>query len=383
MKRVALIIPMLQPYRVTFYEKLIESTKTEYQWCIFHGVKNFDDGRPEFKGYVTFEHVPFSTSILKFGPLSVVIQKKLFVGLKKFNPDIIIINANVGELNNRRISLWAKRRARKLIFWVCSWDSGKSRGIWRTLKRFLTKIYYRRADRFIAYSTHAERFIKSFSIPSSSISIAYNGLDLDELKKDEIEIVTTASRLRKELSLVHTDIVFLYVGGLISTKAPLLLVDAFVKLSKKHSNIYLWIIGDGPLQEQVKLNIFPQKAITYFGRITEGVDRYFNAADWFVLPGSGGLALNQAMFWETPCISGFADGTEEDLVLDEISGYRFSNEELNSLINAMEKAIKTSPEKYSKMQQFSKYLIEERSNTNSMLQVFITAISQSTKSDTL
>jgi glycosyltransferase involved in cell wall biosynthesis len=110
--------------------------------------------------------------------------------------------------------------------------------------------------------------------------------------------------------------------------------------------------------------------VIYLGRIIDGVDPYFAAADCFVLPGIGGLALNQAMFWRKTCIVSEADGTENDLVIESETGFRFEKDNLQSLTNAMERRFKSSPSEIEEMSAKSREFIETKSNVNSMVQVF-------------
>jgi glycosyltransferase involved in cell wall biosynthesis len=46
----------------------------------------------------------------------------------------------------------------------------------------------------------------------------------------------------------------------------------------------------------------------------------FIASDIFILPGSGGLAVHQAMSYGKPVIVSFGDGTEADLVREGVNG---------------------------------------------------------------
>ncbi len=62
MKKIALITPMLQPYRITFYEKLAFANP-EYEFRIFHGVSSKESGRPNYQGETKFQNTG------KFGSL--------------------------------------------------------------------------------------------------------------------------------------------------------------------------------------------------------------------------------------------------------------------------------------------------------------------------
>jgi glycosyltransferase involved in cell wall biosynthesis len=55
--------------------------------------------------------------------------------------------------------------------------------------------------------------------------------------------------------------------------------------------------------------------------VINGVGRFFDAADIFVLPGTGGLAINEAMAHGLPVVTARADGSAEDLVTDGVNGY--------------------------------------------------------------
>ncbi|MFX7690329.1 glycosyltransferase family 4 protein, partial [Acinetobacter baumannii] len=62
--------------------------------------------------------------------------------------------------------------------------------------------------------------------------------------------------------------------------------------------------------------------VVFTGAIVEGVGPYFDAAEVYLLPGTGGLGINEAMAHSLPIISGFADGSADDLVVDGENGYR-------------------------------------------------------------
>ena len=51
----------------------------------------------------------------------------------------------------------------------------------------------------------------------------------------------------------------------------------------------------------------------------------------YVLPGTGGLGLNEAMAHGLPMIAGYADGSADDLVVDGETGYRLRSESAGEL----------------------------------------------------
>lgn len=374
MKKIAYITPMIAPYRVSFFEKLVNQTKDELEWMFFSGIKNKDDGRPAYKGEVGIPNSTYVLSERKIGPWTLAYSEDLLKKIIEFNPDIITMYGNAGAIVNWKIANWAKKNGKKIILWVCSWDSGRSKSLFKDIKRMLTKFYYSKADFFICYSSHAELFLTNLGFPRKMINIAYNGLDIDDVVSNKESIISNGAKLREENQIQKNEKLFLYVGGLIKEKKIIELIRAFKKLNFKYNNTKLWIIGDGPLRNQVKESIKDCENIKYWGRITDGVDDYFAACDWFVLPGCGGLALNQAMLLGKPCICDRADGTEMDLIFDGISGYRFDSEDVNNLEFTMKKALNTQANMYEQMSDISFKLIIRRSNVDNMVNVYLDSV---------
>ena len=370
MKKIALITPMLQPYRISFYEKL-SNMEEGYQWKIFHGVPQAEDGRPNYKEETNFDEEGFSEHRYFLGPFKIINNKGLFSAIKRFNPDLLIIQGITGDISNRRSISWASRKGKKIIVWSSGWDPGLAKGFLLSFKNRLVSTFYKKGDLHLTYSTAGNNYVESMGVSPQSVITAYNGIELDHLHAAEDKVLAQSKKFIKELNLSqHTT--FLYVGGLIKEKRVDLLLEAFKSLREKDYKIKLIIVGDGPLREQVQqiINEMGDPNVIYLGRIIDGVDPYFAAADCFVLPGIGGLALNQAMFWGTTCIVSEADGTENDLVIESETGFRFEKDNLQSLSNAMERRFKSSPSEVEEMSAKSREFIETKSNVNSMVQVF-------------
>jgi glycosyltransferase involved in cell wall biosynthesis len=372
-KRIAFIVPMLAPYRVTFYEKLFNNSDNE--WWLFHGTKKEEDGRPQYNQTVSFKNISFNFGFFKIGPFELYYHSGLNKKVKSFNPEIIIIYGNPGVISNILLMKWAKKQKIKVILWVCSWDSGTLQGVSKRFKRIVSQFYYFKADAFITYGTHAKTFLINLGIQAEKIRIAFNGIETDNILINKNKILNEAKSIRLKYAK-SDDLIFIYVGGLIVSKKILELIDQFNFLNRRYSNIKLWIIGDGTLRNivQLKLEKLANENIKYFGRIINDVDNYFAASDCLVLPGAGGLALNQAMFWMKPCICSIADGTEEDLVFDGDTGFYFERNNWIDLQNTMERFIKTPEVKRREMGEKGHDLIINQSNVNNMVEIFKEAV---------
>jgi glycosyltransferase involved in cell wall biosynthesis len=72
------------------------------------------------------------------------------------------------------------------------------------------------------------------------------------------------------------------------------------------------------------------------------LEPYFAAADLFILPGTGGLAVQQAMAHSLPVIVGQADGTQAELVRPE-NGWLLADESQRALTETIRQALADLP----------------------------------------
>jgi glycosyltransferase involved in cell wall biosynthesis len=369
-KKVILITPMLQPYRISFYDKLSKRLENKIELIIYHGTKMKEDGRPAYNGEVPFREKGFPMNLIYISSFKIVRNVGMFKSLKKDNPDVIIIQGIGGDITLQLIAYWAKKHNKKLVFWACGWE--EERPNWKqTLKNMLVVPFYKKGNFHLTYSTKAAKYLEDLGIDSSIIETCYNGIEIDNLISESTEIKKNSKELIKKYDLEGYT-TFLYVGGILGEKRVDLLIDAFSKLRTKYSQIKLIIIGDGPekvLIEEKLINLGDSN-IYYLGRIIKGVDAFFAASDCLVLPGVGGLALNQGMFWGKTCIVSKADGTEDDLVIEDVTGYRFKENDLNSLISAMDRRINEKKEKVELMSENARQIILTKSNVNNMVDIF-------------
>ena len=119
------------------------------------------------------------------------------------------------------------------------------------------------------------------------------------------------------------------------------MIEAFNYLyinNKFNKDTYLWFVGSGPEAESLKKYVSALglvDKVIFFGKIFDGVGSYFEAADMVVVPGLGGLVINHAMIFGKPVVSRIADGTELDLIENNVSGYLLDNDDIESLALAI------------------------------------------------
>ena len=136
-------------------------------------------------------------------------------------------------------------------------------------------------------------------------------------KGDAKDLVTS-----KWPALVNKRII-LYVGAILEEKRLEVIFEALDLLARK--DVVFLMVGDGPYLQEIIREYGNRADFVSTGQIVDGVGPYFDAADVFVLPGTGGLAINEAMAHSLAVVSGYADGSADDLVIDGKNGYRLKD----------------------------------------------------------
>jgi glycosyltransferase involved in cell wall biosynthesis len=141
----------------------------------------------------------------------------------------------------------------------------------------------------------------------------------------------------------------------------------------------LAIIGDGPERSRLEMlarEVYPDARFT---GAQHGADlaKIYQEADLFVLPGTGGLAVQQAMSFGLPVIVGESDGTQSDLVRDE-NGWTLTNASAEALSRIMLRALSNIPMLQS-MGAASYRIVSQEVNLENMVDAFALAIRKVTE----
>jgi glycosyltransferase involved in cell wall biosynthesis len=140
----------------------------------------------------------------------------------------------------------------------------------------------------------------------------------------------------------------------------------------------LWIIGEGPAAadlRQLAQQVYP--AARFPGAVHgKELEAYFLKADLFVLPGTGGLAVQQAMAFGLPVIVAEGDGTQSDLVSPD-NGWLIPNADVYALRTALEQAL-SRPQHLPRMGYASYRIVRDEVNLEIMVNRFIQALLNTT-----
>ncbi|MCL4259839.1 MAG: glycosyltransferase family 4 protein, partial [Anaerolineales bacterium] len=139
-------------------------------------------------------------------------------------------------------------------------------------------------------------------------------------------------------------------------------------------NVRLVIVGDGPEREafeELAAEILPSAEFVGAKHGAE-LKPYFEEADLFVLPGTGGLAVQEAMGYGLPVIVAQGDGTQNDLVRAG-NGWQVPPDDFEALVAAMRNALSDTA-RLRTMGAESYRIVKEEINIERMVDIFVKAL---------
>jgi len=138
----------------------------------------------------------------------------------------------------------------------------------------------------------------------------------------------------------------------------------------------LVIIGDGPAKRDLEALARQHYPTAEFPGGVHGDDltAWYTSSDLFVLPGTGGLALQQAMAYGLPVIAGVGDGTQADLVR-AANGWQLVDDTPAALARVLVEALSDGGQLREKGKA-SYRIVYDEINVEYMVEVFLAAIEQ-------
>ncbi len=188
-----------------------------------------------------------------------------------------------------------------------------------------------------------------------------NGIDANHFSIKNIS-VKTISTLREELHINKSDVVFVFVGRLVTDKGINELISAFKKLSKDHQHIKLLLVGTfeselDPLQASTLSEIENNKNIIHVGWQTD-VRPYFAISSILAFPsyreGFPNVVM-QAGAMDLPSIVTDINGCNE-IIKQHINGLIIPPKDESELFIAMQYLVE-NPDEAQKMAKASRKII--------------------------
>lgn len=280
--------------------------------------------------------------------------------LADWNPDALIVEANPRYLATPAAVSWMHARGRKVIGWGLGLKnpspSGRGAGV---RAKFLHQF-----DAMLAYSQRGADEYAALGFPREKIFVAHNS-------------VSPAPTFNVQRSTSNVTPTLLFVGRLQARKRIDSLLRACAELG---TNPRLLIVGDGPeraVLESLAKEVYPSAEFIGAKHGAE-LKPYFAQADLFVLPGTGGLAVQEAMSYGLPVIVAKGDGTQDDLVR-EGNGWQIQPENYDALVSTMKNAL-SDIARLRRMGAESFRIVSEEINIQKMAEAFVRALNATTLS---
>ncbi|MBI5842801.1 MAG: glycosyltransferase [Chloroflexi bacterium] len=358
--RLAVQQRVLPNYRAPFFELLASSCGEGL--TLFTGLPRPAEGiTPANKLQIANYKLGKNIHLFR-GPLYLCYQRGVVNWLNEWNPDALIVEANPRCISTPSAVKWMRARGRKVIGWGLGappltptplplGEGLRVRGWSRFLNQF---------DALIAYSQRGADEYAALGFPREKIFVAHNSVSPRPAFPPPIRPSTFGLRP-----------CILFVGRLQARKR----VDSLLRAcAEMDSTPRLIIIGDGPERanlESLAQQVYPSAEFIGAKHGAE-LKPYFTEADLFVLPGTGGLAVQEAMSYSLPVIVAKGDGTQDDLVR-EGNGWQIPPDDFDALVATMKNAL-SDITRLRKMGNESYRIVAEEINLDKMVEVFVRAL---------
>ena len=207
-------------------------------------------------------------------------QKELYRIFKENNYKIIHSHINALSVFPLRIAKKAGVPIRIAHSHSTSNKKEWKKNILKMILRPFSKLY---ANNYFACTEYAGKWLFGKKVVErKELNVINNAIDLKKFEFNE----NTREDLRKELGIKEDVLVIGHVGRFMKQKNHEFLIDVFEKAIKQDDNIYLILVGQGPLEDKIK-EMAKEKGIEYkilFLGQRNDVNKLYQAMDIFVLP---------------------------------------------------------------------------------------------------
>jgi len=354
---------VLPSYRVPFFDLLAEHC--EGGMSLFAGQARseemIDGGLPRIAQFTQAKNIH-----LFRGAFYLCYQRGLTAWLEECDPDALIVEANPRYLATASAVKWMHARGRKVLGWGLGasaltpthqpapfGSASRGEGL-RVRARFINQF-----DALLSYSQRGAEEYAALGFPRDKIFVAHNSVAPAPEKAPD-----RGSRPMDRAAI-------LFVGRLQARKRVDYLIRACTELDSKPRLI---IVGDGPERaslESLAKQVYPSTEFIGSKHAAE-LKPYFAQADLFALPGTGGLAVQEAMSYGLPVIVAKGDGTQDDLVRAG-NGWQIAPEEYPALVSTIRNAL-SDMARLRRMGEESFRIVSEEINIQKMADVFVQAL---------
>jgi glycosyltransferase involved in cell wall biosynthesis len=358
--RLGLVQRVLPVYRAPFFDALAAACAGGLG--VFAGDARPDESIINAKALNTASWTHAVNLHILRGPLYLCYQRGLMEWLRNWQPAALIVEANPRYLATPSAVSWMHLKGLPVFGWGLG--SPSPAGWFADLRRGSRLRFLRQFDALISYSARGAEQYAALGFPPGKIFVAPNAT-----------APAPAFPLPARPPGFGERPVVLYVGRLQARKRLDDLIRACAALPE-NMQPRLVIVGDGPERETLEAlakQVYPRSEFPG-AKFGAELAPYFIAADLFVLPGTGGLAVQEAMSYSLPVIVARGDGTQDDLVRPG-NGWQIPNDDPSALLRALHTALSDSTQ-LRRMGVESYRTVVEEINIEKMVEMFVGAVNR-------
>lgn len=354
MKNVILLQRSIPSYRIEFFQKLgAELLNNDIKLQVIHSSQNIMNDELFFYLSPT---VDINLSFLRKERF--VLCLKLYRHLINIKPSFILTE-DISNLPNGLIVTFycLVNNCSYTIMGLGKILSSKESVLKKILKLPI-HFFRKNAKSFLSYSSIGASYYNNL-YHKESISWMNSVVDYIPITRDEL--------FDKYQSKILN---ILFIGRIEKFKRLDLLIDSLIAL--KDENIVLNIIGEGD-EKALLQNKYTQVSfeLNWLGRITDPKQKeiYLKKTQLGVMPGSGGLVIQELQANSIPVISSYSDGTEVDLIKNVNPELFIEDMTLEALINKIDKFHKSSIEKKCQVALAAHEVVKNSYNLQNMVKI--------------
>lgn len=365
-RKITLVLPVLPHYRIDLLNALHK--ELSLQGCALTVITGTNAGKKkEVKeshdvNFPLVRNQTIGKYIFKF---EIDWQKGLLRSIFKSDPDAVIVLYHAGKINHNIMLLLLQLRGIPYILWGSgSGDRRDDIGFAkRKLKALFKYLFIKRSWRYLCYSTLFQKQLIDQGYPKENTFVAQNTLNVEEIYNDDTLDLTARNYDYPR---------FLFVGVIFSKKRLESAIEVCARLMSNAVKFRFDIVGSGnhtiKLEEMVNELSLQNHVFFHGAQYGKDLERLFVEANVFLLSGTGGLAINEAMAYSLPVITTPGDGTAYDLIEEEENGFLLDfNYTIEELESKMSYFATISEAKFKSMGENSRKIVENTASMGNMV----------------
>ena len=353
--RLGLVQRVLPEYREPFFDAL--ATASLQGLSVFAGKPRSEEAIETGAKLTIADYFHGMNLHLFSGRVYLCWQLGLLYWLRRWQPQVLVVEANPRYLSTPLAVNWMHLRGRPVIGWGLG--TGTSAGV----SAYFRRRFLCRFDAVIAYSQAGAQQYIAAGVDARKVFVAPNAA----ARRPE------GPAIERAMTFKDGKPTLLFIGRLQARKRVDVLLQACALLPADRQP-RLVIVGDGPERgalQELAWQVYPSAEFAG-AKHGEELEPYFAEADLFVLPGTGGLAVQQAMAHALPVVVGAADGTQGELVRPE-NGWLLAESSPEALADTLRKALADLP-RLRRMGRASYRIVAEEVNVEAMVDAFTRAV---------